>query len=103
MIKKTIPVLAVLLVLASIPFTHASTSTNIDIKVFDFSESIGFFDSRAFSLQEVLVESDFSYDESKDATERRGTENWEQSQSGFFVVPGVILGILALILFFDRK
>ena len=31
------------------------------------------------------------YDESKDANLPRGTENWEQSQSSFFIVPGIFL------------
>ena len=44
-----------------------------------------------------------TYDESKDATLRRGTENWEQSQSSFFVVPGIFLSVVGLALFFSRK
>lgn len=43
------------------------------------------------------------YDESKDANLRRGTENWEQSQSSFFVVPGIFLTVVGLALFFSRK
>jgi len=44
-----------------------------------------------------------TYDESKDAALRRGTENWEQSQSSFFVVPGIFLSVVGLALFFSRK
>ena len=44
-----------------------------------------------------------TYDESKEATLRRGTENWEQSQSSFFVVPGIFLSVVGLALFFSRK
>ncbi|MFZ9610257.1 MAG: hypothetical protein ACO294_06105 [Methylococcales bacterium] len=43
------------------------------------------------------------YDESKDANLRRGTENWEQSQSSFFIVPGIFLSLAGLALFFSRK
>jgi hypothetical protein len=49
------------------------------------------------------VEQKITYDESKDATLRRGTENWEQSQSSFFVVPGIFLSVVGLALFFSRK
>ena len=49
------------------------------------------------------VEQKITYDESKDATLRRGTENWEQSQSSFFVVPGIFLTVVGLALFFSRK
>jgi hypothetical protein len=104
MIKKFIAAQFVILILASVPLAQASTRSVIDINVADSSsDSINYFDSGANGGQELLVENSFSYDESKDATQRRGTENWEQSQSGFFVVPGVILGLLALVLFFDRK
>jgi hypothetical protein len=49
------------------------------------------------------VQKKLTYDESKDATLRRGTENWEQSQSSFFVVPGIFLTVVGLALFFSRK
>jgi hypothetical protein len=49
------------------------------------------------------VQQKITYDESKDATLRRGTENWEQSQSSFFVVPGIFLSVVGLALFFSRK
>lgn len=49
------------------------------------------------------VQKKLTYDESKEATLRRGTENWEQSQSSFFVVPGIFLTVVGLALFFSRK
>jgi hypothetical protein len=44
-----------------------------------------------------------SYDASKDPALRRGTENWEQSQAGFFIIPGAVIGIVALLLFLNRE
>jgi hypothetical protein len=38
----------------------------------------------------------------QDSATRTGTENWEQPQGGFFVVPGVIIALAALILFWKR-
>ena len=49
------------------------------------------------------VQKKLTYDEAKDATLRRGTENWEQSQSSFFVVPCIFLSVVGLALFFSRK
>jgi hypothetical protein len=49
------------------------------------------------------VQKKLTYDEAKDATLRRGTENWEQSQSSFFVVPGIFLSVVGLAFFFSRK
>ena len=34
---------------------------------------------------------------------RRGTENWEQSQSNFFVIPGLVIAVAAIAYFFNRK
>jgi hypothetical protein len=104
MINKFIPTMVIMLLLTNVPLAQASTSPIIGINVTDSSsDSINYFDRGANEGQELLVENGVSYDESTDATQRRGTENWEQSQGGFFVVPGVILGLLALVLFFDRK
>lgn len=36
------------------------------------------------------------------SSERRGTENWEQPQGNFFVVPAIIMGIVVIILFYNR-
>jgi hypothetical protein len=38
----------------------------------------------------------------KDSALRQGTENWEQPQDSFFVIPGIILGLAALVLFYKR-
>jgi hypothetical protein len=37
-----------------------------------------------------------------DSSTRTGTENWEQPQGSFFVVPALIFGIFAIILYFNR-
>ena len=102
MIKKIIPILAILLLLTNAPFTAASTHANIDLKVLDFSSDISFFDSKANGWQELLLETGVAYNESEDSTQRRGTENWEQSQTSFFIFPAIILGLIALAMFFSR-
>ena len=102
MINKMIPTLIIMLLLGSAPHTQASTHTNIDFKVFEFASDVSFFDSRAKGWQDLLLETGVSYDESKDPTQRRGTENWEESQSNFLIFPGIVLGILALVFLFNR-
>lgn len=42
------------------------------------------------------------YDQAKESSSRRGTENWEQSQESFFVIPGLVIGIVGLLLFFQK-
>jgi hypothetical protein len=43
------------------------------------------------------------YDEKKDPALRKGTENEEQPQSSFFAIPGLIIGIALVFLFFNRE
>jgi len=42
------------------------------------------------------------YDQAKDSASRRGTENWEQPQGSFFVIPGLVIGVVGLLLFFHK-
>ena len=53
-------------------------------------------------MPQFLIKREKPYDEAKDPALRKGTENWEQPQSSFFLVPGVIAAIIALALFFNR-
>ena len=38
----------------------------------------------------------------KDSATRTGTENWEQPQMDFFIVPAVIIGVVTIVLFWKR-
>jgi hypothetical protein len=51
----------------------------------------------------MLVKGSQSYDETKDPALRKGTENWEQEQGSFFTIPALVLGVVGIILFFNRK
>jgi len=42
-------------------------------------------------------------DETQNPTVRRGTENWEESQISFFIVPAVSIGLVLLFLIFNRN
>lgn len=57
-----------------------------------------FWDARAISVKRGQP-----YDESKDPALRKGTENWEQEQGSFFAIPALVLGIVGVFLFFNRK
>ncbi|NOT12283.1 MAG: hypothetical protein HOP23_10715 [Methylococcaceae bacterium] len=104
MLKKLMLTLSLLFVLGSSPLTQASTLYNTDFKGFDFfSSRVTVFDSQSHWPQALLVKTGVPYDESKDPTLRRGTENWEESQWSFYVVPALFIGVIALILFFNRK
>ncbi len=102
MITKIISTLSIMLLLASAPLIKASPHSNINFKVFDFTNDLSFFDNSSKGPQEWLMKKSVALDESKDPSRRRGTENWEEPQSSFFILPGVVLGIIALAWFFNR-
>lgn len=104
MLKKFILTFSLLFVLASSPITQASTFYNIDFKVFDlFSSGATVFDSKVHWPQALLVKTGVAYDESKDPALRQGTENWEESQWSFYIVPALFIGVIALVLFFNKN
>jgi hypothetical protein len=104
MLKKLMLRLSLLLVLGSSPLTQASNLYNTDFKLFDFfSRGVTVFDSQSHWPQALLVKTGAPYDEAKDPALRQGTENWEESQWSFYVVPAVFIGVIALVLFFNKK
>jgi len=59
---------------------------------------------KPFSLPDAMsIKLENGLGEAKDAASRRGTENWEESQTSFFIVPGVAIGIVALFFIFNRN
>lgn len=103
MTKKAILTLNIIFLIGSTSPTFASTWLNHDFHFVELSRYITLSDTRPSVSKAELVNKDASYTEFKDSAERRGTENWEEPQGSFFVVPGVILGIIALALFFNRN
>ncbi len=104
MLKTLILNFSLLFVLASSPLTLAANFYSIDFKVFDsFSSGATVFDSKVRWPQALLVKTGVPYDESKDPALRQGTENWEESQWSFYIVPAVFIGVIALVLFFNKK
>jgi hypothetical protein len=102
MINKRISILSIIFILGSTPLANASPLNNINFIASDFTSGISFFDSRSNRPQKLLVKKSDPLSEAKDPARRRGTENWENPQGNFFVVPAVVLGIIGIALFFNR-
>jgi hypothetical protein len=98
MTKKVILALSIILLLASTLVTEASTNLYGDVGALNFS-----FESKQSSSYSIEIKEGNAYDESKDPTLRKGTENEEESQISFFIMPTVTLGIALLFLFFRQK
>jgi len=104
MVKKLILKLSLLILFGrGSPLTQAFTLNDTVLKGFDLSGEVTIFDSQSHGQQALLMKGSVPYDESKDPTLRRGTENWEEPQNSFFIVPAVIVAGIALALFFNRK
>lgn len=81
----------------SIP-ASAIESSAIQSAEFIFGDSFSLFRSNMISTKRSE-----KYDEAKDPALRKGTENWEEPQGSFFAVPAAVVGVIVLILFFNRK
>ena len=102
MTKQLILILSIILLLGSAPMTEVFANSNIDFSELNLTSGIG-FDSKQNWPHPFTVKKGEPYDEAKDPFLRKGTENVEESQVSFFVIPAVVVGIIALFLFFNRE
>ncbi len=102
MIKKIILFLSVILLLVSIPVTGFSSTSMIDFKLQNLTNAIG-FDNPLNIAQSFTVKNETVYNEAQDPFLRKGTQNTEETQVSFFVIPGIVAGICLAFLFFKRK
>ena len=100
--RKLITTLSIILLLGSVPMTGVSANSSNGFSVLDFAVGIS-FDSKLNWPQTFTVKKDEPYDEAKDPFLRKGTENMEESQISFFVMPAVAIGIVLLFLIFNRE
>jgi hypothetical protein len=102
MTKQFISTLSIILLLGSAPMMGVSANSNIDFGALNSTSGIG-VDSKQNWPQTFTVKKGGAYDEAKDPFLRKGTENVEESQASFFVIPAVVVGIILLFLFFNRE
>lgn len=100
--NKLLSTLNIILLLGSAPMTGVSANSNVDFSVLNLASGIG-FDTKQNWPQPFTVKKGEPYDEAKDPFLRKGTENMEESQVSFFVMPAVVIGIILLFLFFNRE
>ena len=102
MAHKLLSTLSIMLLLGSAPMTGVSANSSIDFRALNLTNGIS-FDSKQNWPQFLTVKKGEAYDEAKDPFLRKGTENMEESQISFFVIPAVAIGIALLFLFFNRE
>ncbi|CAA9892036.1 conserved hypothetical protein [Candidatus Methylobacter favarea] len=102
MTKQLILILSIILVLGSVPMSEVFADSNSDFSELNFTRGIG-FDSKLDWPHPFTVKKEESYDEAKDPLFRKGTENVEESQVSFFVIPAVMIGIILVFMLFNRE
>ena len=100
--NKLLSTLSIILLLGSAQMTGVSANSNVDFSVLNLASGIG-FETRQKWPQPFTVKKGEPYDEAKDPFLRKGTENVEESQVSFFVIPAVVIGIILLFLVFNRE
>ena len=100
--NKLLSTLSIILLLGSAQMTGVSANSNVDFSVLNLASGIG-FETRQNWPQPFTVKKGEPYDEAKDPFLRKGTENVEESQVSFFVIPAVVIGIILLFLVFNRE
>lgn len=100
--NKIILILPVILLLGSLPVTGLSATSVIDFNILNFTGDIGFA-NQLNGLQSFAVKNESAYSEAKDPFLRKGTQNSEESQVSFFVIPAIVAGLSVIFLFFKRK
>jgi hypothetical protein len=104
MIKRVFLSLSIVILLSEAPNVHAVANASIIFQSAELSPKLGFDDNITltrtgfFSTKKVVA-----YDESKDPALRKGTENWEEPQGSYFAIPALIIGVIGLVLFFNRN
>jgi len=98
MIRKIILALTIVLALGITSLANASSYSDINFNKVDFIKGVSFFDRSSNYSQELFVKNA----NTKDPVQRRGTENWEEPQGSFFVVPGLVLAVIGIAMFFNR-
>ncbi len=104
MIKQVLSSLSVIILLSVVPSYQVVANTSPSFKSSDL------FNRPSYANNSTLTRSDTistkqggRYDESNDPALRKGTENWEEPQGSFFIIPAVVVGLIVIVLFFNRK
>jgi hypothetical protein len=104
MIKQVLSSLSVIIFLSGVPSYQVAANTSANFKTSDLFASLSYGDNITLTRSDMITtKKGGSYDESNDPALRKGTENWEEPQGSFFIIPAVVVGLIVIVLFFNRK
>jgi hypothetical protein len=104
MLKQTLSSLAIIALLSALPCFYASANSGPYFNTANLFADLSYGDSLTLSgANAISTKRGEKYDETKDPALRRGTENWEQSQGNFWVIPAAVVGLILIVLFFNKE
>jgi hypothetical protein len=103
MIKKIVSILMLMILFYAVPSINASARDGSIINTSVYFDSIGHWNTfNSYQPFSITTKKGEPYDETKDPALRKGTENWEEKQGSFFVVPALLIGVVLLIYLLGR-
>ncbi len=104
MIKRVFSTLSVVILLGGVPSLQVSANTGTNFEAPGLSPSLDYGDNTLLTrLDTISTKRRGEYDASKDPALRKGTENWEEPQGSFFIIPVAVVGLIAIVLLFNRE
>ncbi|MSS76089.1 MAG: hypothetical protein EXR90_04230 [Methyloglobulus sp.] len=104
MVKQVLSSLSVIILLSGVPSYQVAANTSSNFKSSALFDRLSYdHNSTLTRLDTISTKKGGSYDESTDPALRKGTENWEEPQGSFFIIPAVVIGLIVIVLFFNRK
>jgi hypothetical protein len=104
MIKQVLSSLSVIILLICALSHQVSANTSCNFKVSDLFAGLSYGDNITLTRSDMITTKKMGgYNETNDPALRKGTENWEEPQGSFFIIPAVVIGLIVIVLFFNRK
>jgi hypothetical protein len=104
MIKRVFLSLSIVILLSGVPSVQVLANASITFQSAELFPKLGFDNNFTLTRTGLFsTKKGIAYDESKDPALRKGTENWEEPQGSYFAIPAFIVGVIGLVLFFNRN
>jgi hypothetical protein len=102
--KQIIKPLFFMILVSCASSIEVSANSISNIIALNSSADISYGDNFSLSRSSAIsTKRGEKYDAAKDPALRRGTENWEEPQGSYFAIPALVIGVIGIVLFFNRE
>jgi hypothetical protein len=91
MIKRVFLSLSIVILLSGVPSVQVLANASITFQSAELFPKLGFDNNFTLTRTGLFP------------ALRKGTENWEEPQGSYFAIPAFIVGVIGLVLFFNRN